>query len=125
MNPERQRIKIAEAYGYTDVRLEEWENVDIKSREIAYGTALRGTLNRKRTFVPDYLNDLNAMNEVEKIFNRKQKLEYAGELGYIVALTDNHDESPEVFYCVYASAAQRAEAFLRTLGLWEENEKKT
>lgn len=59
---------------------------------------------------PDYLNDLNAMHEAEKVLALKDRRNHAlwladkcGDLG-----------------CIYATAAQRAEAFLRTLGKWEE-----
>ena len=60
---------------------------------------------------PDYCNDLNAMHEAEKVLT---------------------DDQREVFYprnlgawqrpinVIYATARQRAEAFLRVMGKWEE-----
>jgi hypothetical protein len=59
-------------------------------------------------FMPDYLNDLNAMARAEKVLNEEQRGEYRHEL--IDMLGTNWG---------FATAAQRAEAFLRTIGKWE------
>ena len=58
---------------------------------------------------PDYCNDLNAMHEAEKVLNKEQWVAYGRELSRL-----------NVFPMVHATAAQRAEAFLRTLGKWED-----
>jgi hypothetical protein len=113
MSPEAQRIAIAEACGFTDVRMEEWENVDIESRSIAYGTELQGTLNGERKFVPDYLNDLDAMHEAEGSLSDPAKRTYINALVLVV----NESEWSK-WPTAHATAAQRAEAFLRTLNLW-------
>ena len=61
--------------------------------------------------IPDYLNDLNAIHEAEKVLNPSQEQLYFEKL---------HEVSGSLaFY--RATAAQRAEAFLKTLNLWEEN----
>ena len=52
--------------------------------------------------MPDYLNDLNAMHEAEKVLNDHQWDDYICQLGHAMG----------------ATAAQRAEAFLKTLNLW-------
>jgi hypothetical protein len=113
MTPERQRIAIAEACGWeikpplvyapdgrcvvTDV----WTNGQVLSS------------------IPDYLTDLNAMHEAEKVLRG----------------TDFQQDNDVVFYkrwheyqCYLikrygasATATQRAEAFLRTLGLWKDD----
>jgi hypothetical protein len=57
---------------------------------------------------PDYCNDLNAMHEAEKTLTSAQLLDY------VALLFDATYES------TLATARQRAEAFLRTLGKWEE-----
>jgi hypothetical protein len=66
---------------------------------------------------PDYLNDLNACHEMEKgLFWDKWKwLAYVNNLNEMPSLQDE-------WLCVsiHATAGQRAEAFLRTLGLWQE-----
>jgi hypothetical protein len=109
MSPEAQRIAIAEACGYTNVCMQEWESVDIESRSIAYGTELQGTINGKRCFVDNYLNDLNAMHEAEKVLRPMQRERYRTELVYILAGAD-----------IFATAEQRAEAFLKTIGEWKD-----
>jgi len=111
MSPEKQRIAIAEACGYTDVCMEEWESVDIESRSIAYGTELQGTINGKRCFIPNYLHDLNAMHEAEKVLRPMQRELYRTELVYILAGAD-----------IFATATQRAESFLHAIGKWEDGE---
>jgi hypothetical protein len=60
---------------------------------------------------PDYCNDLNLMHEAEKVLSDDQRdLFYPRNLGIWMNTT-----TP-----IYATARQRAEAFLRTLGKWEE-----
>ncbi len=60
---------------------------------------------------PDYCNDLNAMHEAEKVLTDDQReVFYPRNLGAW--------QSP--FNVIYATARQRAEAFLRVMGKWEE-----
>lgn len=61
--------------------------------------------------MPDYLSDLNAMHEAEKILTDQQQVDYAHALRTIVGWNPMWA----------ATAAQRAEAFLRSLGLWKED----
>ena len=63
-----------------------------------------------QTNVPNYPGDLNACHEMEKALSTAQlQREYAD------ILDDGNGGH-------FATAAQRSEAFLRTLGLWEEEE---
>ena len=57
--------------------------------------------------LPDYLSDLNAMHEAEKVLTAVQRAQYIQELERIC----------EYDIC-FATASQRAEAFIRTLNLW-------
>jgi hypothetical protein len=72
-------------------------------------------------FIPNYCADLNAMHEAEQILKRMGP-EYARWLLEIVS----RDAGPGIFYAagsfahIKAKARQRAEAFLRTLGKWED-----
>lgn len=69
---------------------------------------------------PDYLTDLNAMHQAEEILNESRVVDY-GEMLCRVCGASEQDRVylvPEVFR---ATAAQRAEAFLRTIGKWEES----
>lgn len=117
MTPEQQRIAIAKACGYTDVRREEWEVVDIDAREVACCEDVRGTRNGERQRVPDYCADLNAMHEAEKVLVEKGVNAWWTYVGHI----NRSGPTPlGTETAVHATAAQRAEAFLRTVGKWED-----
>jgi hypothetical protein len=66
---------------------------------------------------PDYLNNLNAMHEAEKMLTADQFEQYRWILWDICKQVRVKD-----WYRCYLSstAAQRAEAFLRTIGKWKE-----
>jgi hypothetical protein len=67
--------------------------------------------------IPDYLNDLNAMHEAEKVLTEEQWRKWE----YIVAAMSLPRGSTPLSVCIARmSAAQRAEAFLKTLNLWTE-----
>lgn len=66
--------------------------------------------------IPNYCTDLNAMHEAEKVLKSFQHLvNYHALLGYCGGTT-----LVRLHECITATARQRAEAFLRTLGKWEE-----
>lgn len=63
---------------------------------------------------PDYCKDLNAMHEAEKVLMHADLL---FEYGMHISIDHKYD-------CLLrATASQRAEAFLRTLGKWKEAQK--
>lgn len=64
---------------------------------------------------PNYLNDLNAIHEAEKALSEHQRDTYYQWLCLISRVKGKH-----VDYSVTATAAQRAEAFLKTLNMWKE-----
>jgi len=108
MNPEQQRIAIAEICGWRLVEDDPdfypyWE--DPEGNMIAVGFATHR--------VPDYLSDLNAMHEAEKTFQDNATLWHK----YASIIDNDYVNQP---YTIGATAAQRAEAFLRTVGRWEE-----
>ena len=100
MTPEQQRIAIAESCGWTDTQI-----IDGK-----YG----------QTDVPNYLNDLNAMHEAEKVLTVAQRITYANQIGVILSGGSVGRAIPNWWFIHEATASQRAEAFLRTIGKWEE-----
>ena len=61
---------------------------------------------------PDYCSDLNAMHEAEKVLTTFDEWDI-----YCVHLGDTQPS------CAKATARQRAEAFLRVMGKWEEEAK--
>ena len=97
MTPEQQQLAIAEACG----RVQRADGFWFPAGKY-YGSA----------GIPDYLNDLNAMHEAEKVLVRLQWVSYLRRLQTLC------DES--VSWPIHATASQRAEAFLRTIGKWEE-----
>jgi hypothetical protein len=100
MTPEKQRIAIAEACGIKDP----WRG--------CYWA--RG--------VGDYLNDLNAMREAEQTLWEKDwtsRHDFVDELARIISPTHGYHHQSGVDL-LDATAAQRAEAFLRTINKWEE-----
>jgi len=104
MDKNKQRIKIAEACGYTHVRI-------IKAIEGPPDIGI-GHHPTEPHSVPDYLNDLNAMHGALKLIGEIKGIElcwYLNDMGI----------SGE-WQILNATAEELAEAFLKTLNLWEE-----
>lgn len=59
--------------------------------------------------IPDYCADLNEMHDAEKVCRVDRNWIYLNELDLVCRVD-----------AVYATARERAEALLRTLGKWEE-----
>ena len=66
--------------------------------------------------IPDYVNDLNAMHDAEKVLTSEQINEYADWLLVICNSASSKNQ-----HWFNATASQRAEAFLRTIGKWKED----
>lgn len=111
MSQEEQRIAIAEACG--------WKcngHADQIAATVGWEFACQFVIAPEGKLVthnsiPDYLNDLNAMHEAEKVLNEKQEDIMNSTLWNIM---DGRK------YLWHATASQRAEAFLRTIGKWKE-----
>lgn len=112
MKPEQQRIAIAEACGWKQCQ---WNG--------AYNTYKGVPPVRPSVFqdIPDYLNDLNAMHEAEKVIAGSfQWNKYTEVLANICHWNKkSHDTRTMANIVCSATASQRAEAFLKTLGLWK------
>ncbi len=115
MTPEKQRIAIAEACGYTHVRI-------VKCIEGPPDHCI-GHHPAQPHSIPDYLSDLNAMHEAEKLFMPPEKK--SRWLDILSSVVIGRDIEWEDYHCfpevAQATAAQRAEAFLRALNLWGES----
>ena len=117
MNKEEQRIAIAEACGWKDCHeSENW-------------AATIGTLHEvngnQYALLADYLNDLNAMHEAEKMLDITKVEEYCSTFVRIVRHSLGIDDYESIYptrFAVYATAAQRAEAFLKTIDKWTTNQ---
>ena len=110
MSPEAQRIAIAEACGFINARM--WSESCIASMGINAESEYWGSLG-----VPDYLNDLNACHEFEKILPNSLTQKYWWSLCDVTGL-DQYEACRDPLLTVSATAAQRCEAFLRTIGNW-------
>ena len=113
MNPEQQRIAIAEACGWSHKTLDNetyWWHDENNNSLPPSDDGMRAC--------PNYLNDLNAMHEAESILNADQMVSYDYHLDLMVG---NGRQGLNIEYFLWsATASQRAEAFLRTIGKWEE-----
>ena len=104
MTPEQQRIAIAEACGWTEI--EPCTCCDGVSR------GYTPTPGAHKKHLPNYLNDLNAMHQMEKAMNNNDWWKFVEHLTNICG--------GGIALGISATASQRAEAFLRTIGKWKE-----
>jgi len=110
MTPETQRIAIAEACGWKQRADKSWhwkDNHPEYPGELIWPEP------------PDYLNDLNAMHEAEKVLTPEQRVKYSVHLAGVLLIA-GLDNDAHLLNPVFSTAAQRAEAFLRTKGLWKD-----
>src|SRR5882757_4810234 len=105
MTPEAQRIAIAEGAEWRSYTGERPHEVELK-------------------YLPDYLNDLNVMHEAEKVLMNRDLWMF--NLAEVVGIDVHSNGRTSLTNCFqecdkiqFATATQRAEAFLRTLGLWK------
>ena len=120
MKPEAQRIAIAEACGW-----KAWDHPDVKSvtwKWLYPGDHVMSPKGRIVPFddIPDYLHDLNAMHEMEKTLTKSQRVAYEGTLTAMWWACAQKGGETSSWMHIHATAAQRAEAFLRTLNLWKD-----
>jgi hypothetical protein len=98
MSPDKQNIAIAEACGV--VSKDSWGPLYKTDRGYVRG-------------YPEYVYDLNAMHEALKTQPIRVQQKYIPFLRNLCAVEGSWPEE--------ATAAQRAEAFLRTVGKWEKD----
>ena len=136
MKPEKQLIAIAEACGWKEIgKSGVYQNIE----KGINGCIPRGEIHNKRLqmklpgannfLIPDYVNDLNAMHEAEKrtFIGPRVWDQYCDTLRWVMAQFVERKCGPGsccgimcLEAAVGATAAERAEAFLRTIGKWEE-----
>lgn len=111
MTDDQINAAIAESCGWKEV--EPWLNgrrcFERKDDPCGYGIE----------YIPNYCTDLNAMHEAEKVLTDEQCVFIR------LHLRERLENHPASRYVWNATARQRAEAFLRTLGKWEEAHKLT
>ena len=102
MTPEQQRIAIAKA-----CRVETWQ-----------GDCPDDSLTKEGKHLPDYLNDLNAMHEAEKLILNYDAGSHGRYIDHLIDVCGKRKDETWHLAIFHATASQRAEAFLRTLNLW-------
>ncbi len=130
MSPEAQRIAIAEACGTLSAfycpHCRETRDEKQRRQEDGIWYCNFCAVTALYHDSPNFLNDLNAMHEAEKLFSddRSKWKKYSD---WLMRLTQEanvglyySDAVNARYRSVNATAAQRCEAFLRTLGLWRE-----
>jgi hypothetical protein len=107
MTDEQINAAIAEECGWSDIiEHPEWGLMGVNSK--THGC---------RTGIEYYCNDLNAMHEAEKVLKGYEQI-----ATYVWHLKNRSGDwsTDEHMMATHATARQRAEAFLRTLGKWDE-----
>lgn len=118
MTKQEQRIAIAEACGWTIIGI-----------TVFFGPILSGAHPNEENApieIPHYVDDLNAMHIAEEILNERQIGDYHFWIldnDYTMATQFVPGCCPtarQLWFLTHATAAQRSEAFLRTIGKWTE-----
>jgi hypothetical protein len=130
MSEEEQRIAIAKACG--------WKMYEPTDQNVAGGRAkYKHWIDPDDYFgkwdslpyPPDYLNNLNAMHDAVMSLSEEQRSKFRKELQYLIAPDTRPNnkvsgikvmgvESYDKWF--HATAPQRAEAFLKTIGKWKD-----
>lgn len=123
MTPEEQRIAIARELDFYLIEPDEGGAYSLRHGRETTMYPWHATEAEAWEDSPDFLNDLNAIHEVEKSFPAVFRDELANALPPICErdyiLEKHWSRWPQ-----FAGASQRAEAFLRTLGKWKDSSTK-
>jgi len=118
MTPEAQQIAIAEFCGWTHIH-SRYDPDDARlylSGKHPKGENWGALDEYYKLEVPNYPGSLDAMHNAEKSLSRVQEWDSNGER----LLTQWDKYCQHLKYRIDATSAQRAEAFLRTVGKWQE-----
>lgn len=118
MTEQEINIAIAKALGWKDVHFSEnWGDVVIGTLHDVGGP--------NYAKIPDCFNDLNEMHRAWQTLTLAQKRQFETELYKVIIGDGDYNRNDDAMHITNAKARHRAEAFLRTLGLWEEQPNKT
>jgi hypothetical protein len=118
MTDQEINVAIAEACGWTEIRYY-YENEWTTCKEWL-GITPRGGL----WHVPNYCTDLNAIHKAEQTLNSSLVSRYNDELAKTCKVLESiFAKTGPQGWVFHATARQRAEAFLRTLGKWQDTPK--
>lgn len=113
MNKQGQKIAIAAACGTHKILVDEPNHLEVQDINGLVAVYESSGFSKPFPYIEplDYLNDLNAMHKAEKYISDYRWPLYVKNLKKLVR--NGVDESIEI----HATAAQRAEAFIKTLNL--------
>lgn len=115
MTDEQINRTIAEACGWTEIQD---SGVWHHHKLWGYPPLKPGQGGNSFHYLPDYCNDLNAMAQAEKTLTNVSD---AAEYSFLLEDMENMIEDWVPYRTLWSlSPRQRAEAFLKTLGLWKE-----
>jgi len=130
MTPEKQRIAIAEACGWIACKRDSnianrihtdaphsWVGISAVVQTLEHGRDESKEFNY--WFIPDYISDLNAIHQAWKCLTPDQKGRYRSELSIIAVRESAHRDE---CWLEDIAAEFGPEAFLRTIGKWEDSE---
>ncbi len=124
MTEHEQRVAIAEWMGWQRIK-DFSQGLMMPPGTSVCGYPPSGALIGKPIELPDYTRDLNAMHEAERKLSATECPVYNETLCHICipirALFPPFPEPRCDSYLFHATAAQRAEALLRTLNLWRDD----
>ena len=111
MSEEEINIAIAEYRG--------WQILEPEvHRAITYHWAIEP--DGSKSILPDCCNDLNLIREIEKTLDDDQWLEYILNLQDVLQRDPNRGKWIVCQDNMHSTAAQRAKAFVKTIGKWKE-----
>lgn len=113
MTPEQQRIAIAQFCGWRWITESQMCGY-APWRKQYYGKDIPTDNSLPFDDLPIYYADLIAMHEAEEKLNAGQRAMFGIALEVVCKTNDR-------FALIHATTAQRAEAFLRTLNLWQNS----
>ncbi len=108
LSPDEQRIKIASLLGIVDIEKTGWDTCDFCDIGL-----WKGRLNGKVVYVPNYCNDLNAMQDAWRMLSPLQRAEFMIHISRLVML--KKADYSWVLEFPGIPAAQWAEAFVLTM----------
>lgn len=117
MKPEAQRIAIAEACGWTSHIMKCGNQLWVSPKHQLASDEEKEKKGFYLPGIPWFESDLNALLDAENTLTYQQQKRY---VKIITELCQYTDTVQKPFAILHATAAQRAEAFLRTLNLWKD-----
>jgi hypothetical protein len=112
MSPKQQRIAVAKVFGWEPIA----EDGPPYEDESWWRHPVQKTVCAE-SCLPDYTTDLNAIHQVEQILSED---DYGVFTLHLIKVVERTTPIEYPHFIVRATAAQRAEALLRALNLWED-----